>query len=80
MSDQMGSNMFLVTITVTDFLLGRSTFSNQTLQDASEYTQQEIRHCDCDYKHIGTQVYHSLLKQLLKVEKSAMPQQEAGPC
>jgi hypothetical protein len=52
MIDQMCSNMFLVTITVTDFLLGRSTFSNQTSQDASEYTQQEIRHCDRDHKHI----------------------------
>jgi hypothetical protein len=65
MSDQMGSNMFLVTIAVTDFLLGRSTFSNQTLQDASKYTQQEIRHCDRDHKHnIGTQVYHSSSKAI----------------
>ena len=69
MSDQMGSNMFLVTITVTDFLLGRSTFSNQTLQDASEYTQQEICHCDCDHKHIGTQVYHSLRKAIIESGK-----------
>jgi hypothetical protein len=64
MIDQMCSNMFLVTITVTDFLLGRSTFSNQTSQDASEYTQQEIRHSDRDHKHIGTQVYHSSRKAI----------------
>jgi hypothetical protein len=55
--------------------MGTSNFSNQTLQDASEYTQQEICHCDGDHKHIGTQVvYHSSRVKQLKVENSAMPQ------